>query len=120
MLDHDGPAESERLEMAKTLHLDVVTPERQVLAQETDEVVLPGAEGSFGVLPGHMPMVVVLKPGLMKLKTGGEEKLYALGGGYAEIMPGKVIVLADTAEPAEDIDVEKARQEQDRSLAQLK
>ncbi len=107
--------------MPQTLTLDVVTPDlHPVKAQDVEEVVLPGLEGSFGVLPGHMPLVSALRPGLLKLKAAGRERLYAIGGGYAQVTPGAVVVLADSAEPAEDIDVAAARQARERALAQLK
>jgi F-type H+-transporting ATPase subunit epsilon len=106
--------------MSKTLKLDVVTPERKALSVEAEAVTLPGAEGSLGVLPGHVAMVVALKPGMLKFTAQGQENIYAIGGGYAEVTRSKVIVLADTAEPAEDINVEAARQARIRALAQLK
>ncbi len=106
--------------MAQTIQLDVVTPERQVIAQEVEEVLLPGSEGYFGVLPRHVSMVSALKPGMLKYRAGGEEVVYAIGGGYAEVTPDKIIVLADTAERADDIDLEAARQARVRALAQLK
>lgn len=107
--------------MAKMLHVDVSTPERQVFSQEALELVLPGEEGSFGVWPGHMPLVANLKPGMMKIRAGGgEETIYALGGGYAEIAGSRVIVLADTAELADEIDLEAAEKERQRSIAQLR
>jgi F-type H+-transporting ATPase subunit epsilon len=106
--------------MEKIIKLDVVTPERRVLTQDAEAVVLPGSEGSMGILPGHMSMVVALKPGMLKFTTQGQELIYAIGGGYAEVTPEKVIVLADTAEPAEDINVEMAQQARTKALAQLK
>lgn len=106
--------------MEKTIKLDVVTPERKTISQDVDEVVLPAAEGSMGVLPGHMAMVVALKPGMLKILSQGQEMIYAIGGGWAEVTPTKVVVLADTAEPAEDINLEAAKQEREKALAQLK
>ncbi len=106
--------------MGKTLNLELVTPARHVLRQAVEGLVCPGAEGSFGVLPGHVPMLVSLKPGMLKLRTGEAETIYALGGGFAEIGPQRVLILADTAELAEDIDIEAARREKERALAQLK
>jgi F-type H+-transporting ATPase subunit epsilon len=109
-----------RFIMEKTIKLDVVTPERKTISQDVDEVVLPAAEGSMGVLPGHMAMVVALKPGMLKILSQGQEMIYAIGGGWAEVTPTKVVVLADTAEPAEDINLEAAKQEREKALAQLK
>ncbi|MBN1595749.1 F0F1 ATP synthase subunit epsilon [candidate division FCPU426 bacterium] len=106
--------------MRKNLTLEIVTPQRHILSQEVEEVVCPGAEGSFGVLPGHIPMVSALKPGMLKYRQEEEEVIYAIGGGYAEIGPTSVIVLADTAERADEIDIEAARREKERALAQMK
>jgi F-type H+-transporting ATPase subunit epsilon len=106
--------------MPKTLKLDVVTPERQTLSQEVAAVVLPGLAGSFGVLPGHMSMVAALQPGVLKVITAEGETIYAIGGGYAEVTAEKVIVLADTAERADQIDLETARRSRQQALAQLK
>jgi F-type H+-transporting ATPase subunit epsilon len=104
----------------KTLKLDLVTPERQVLSQDVEEVVLPGAAGSFGVLPGHEPLVSALQPGMLKFRSGGAETLYAIGGGYVEVTQDKVVALADSADRADEIDVAAARQAQAKAQAQLK
>lgn len=104
----------------KTLKLDLVTPERQVLSLDVEEVVLPGASGSFGVLPGHEPLVSALQPGMLKFRAGGAETIYAIGGGYAEVTQDKVIALADSADRADEIDLEAARQARAKALAQLK
>lgn len=106
--------------MPKTIKLELVTPERLTLSREVDELVLPGSEGSFGVLPGHMPLMAALRPGMLKFKAQNAETVYAIGGGYAQITPSQVVVLADTAEPAEDIDVAAAQQARRKALAQLK
>ncbi len=106
--------------MAKSFQLELVTPERHMLTQTVEELTCPGLHGSFGVLAGHVPMVVALRPGMLKVKAEGAETLYVLGGGFAEIIPGKTIILADTAERAEDIDIEAARRERERALAQLR
>ena len=102
------------------IKLDVVTPERKTLSQDVNEIVLPGAEGSMGILPGHMAMVVALKPGMLKVLAQGREMIYVLGGGWAEITPEKVVVLADSAYAAEDINVEVAKQAREKALVQLK
>ncbi|NTV52124.1 MAG: F0F1 ATP synthase subunit epsilon [Candidatus Firestonebacteria bacterium] len=106
--------------MEKTIKLDVVTPARKTLSQDVNEVVLPGVEGSMGILPGHMAMVVALQPGMLKVLVQGQEMIYAIGGGWAEVTPSKVVVLADTAEPAEDINVEVSKHAREKALAQLK
>lgn len=104
----------------KTLKLDLVTPERQVLSVDVTEVVLPGANGSFGVLPGHEPLVSALRPGMLKFIAEGSETIYAIGGGYAEVTQGKVIALADSADRADEIDIEAARKARAKAMAQLK
>jgi len=106
--------------MEKIIKLELVTPEHQILSQDVEEVILPGVEGSFGVLPGHEALVAALQPGMLKFMAEGAETIYAIGGGYAEVASSRVIVLADTAERAEDIDVEAARHARSRATAQLK
>jgi F-type H+-transporting ATPase subunit epsilon len=106
--------------MSKSIQLELVTPQKHLLTQTVDELVCPGTEGSFGILPGHVPMVASLKPGMLKIRIGEKETIYAIGGGYAEIGQKKAIILADTAELADDIDIEAARREKERALAQLK
>ena len=106
--------------MKKKLSLEIVTPMKQELVTQASELVLPGLEGSFGVLPGHIPLVSALRPGMLKVRKDQIETIYAIGGGYAEISEDKVIVLADTAELADDIDIEAARREKKRALEQLK
>ncbi|MCK5242549.1 F0F1 ATP synthase subunit epsilon [bacterium] len=106
--------------MSRSIQLELVTPQKHMFTDSVDELVCPGTEGSFGVLPGHVPMVFSLKPGMLKIRRGEEETIYAIGGGYAEISPEKTIILADTAELADDIDIEAARREKERALAQMK
>ena len=103
------------------LDLDIVTPERLVLATAVDEVVLPGSEGYLGVLPGHAPLLTGIRPGPVKLKfDNGEEGVFFVSGGFLEIQPSVVTVLANTAVRAEDIDeaaVIEAKQAAERVLA---
>lgn len=106
--------------MEKKMMMELVTPERHVVTEEVASLVCPGLKGSFGVLPGHLPLVAGLKPGMLKIQRGEEEIIYAIGGGYAEVSPDKIVVLADTAELAEDIDIEAARKEKERALAMMK
>ncbi len=106
--------------MPKTIKLDVVTPDRQALSQEVFSLVLPGLAGSFGVLPGHVPMVAALHPGVLKFTGPEGETVYAIGGGYVEVKPDRVVVLADTAERADEIDLETARRTRQQALTQLK
>ncbi len=101
------------------LLLEVVTPEKLVISEEVDEVILPGVEGEFGVLPGHIPFLTALKVGEMVYRKGEVNKHMALSWGYVEVMAGAVKVLAETAEPATEIDikrVESARAEAEKIL----
>jgi F-type H+-transporting ATPase subunit epsilon len=91
------------------LTLEIVTPERRVLSVTCDEVRAPGVKGGFGIRQGHEPFMTALEPGRLTYVEGGREHHYAVGGGYLQVADDKVVVLADTAEAAGDIDVERAR-----------
>ena len=105
--------------MAKRLTLELITPERPAFTGEGDFVVLPAWEGEMGVLPGHAPFLVQLRPGEVRFKAGDETKLFAVSGGFAEIRDDKVALFAETAEMAESIDAERARQALERAKAEL-
>jgi len=102
------------------LTLDIVTPERRVLSVSCDEVRAPGALGGFGIRQNHEPFMTSLEPGRLTYVEGGREHHYAVGGGFLQVADNRVIVLADTAEAADDIDVGRARaafqQSQERLL----
>jgi len=106
--------------MAPTIRLELVTPERLVLSEDVDEVVLPGYEGEFGVLPGHTQFLAILNIGALWYRKEGTVKKIALGGGFAEVTHDRVVVLADTAERADEIDLERAQRARDRAEARLK
>jgi len=89
--------------------LQIVTPERSHVYEEADEVLLPGSEGFFGVLPGHRPFISMLRTGEAIYRKGQEAWKLVISGGFAEVLPDKVTVLADLAEKPEEIDIEKAR-----------
>ena len=91
------------------LQLEIVTPSLRALETACDEVQLPGAEGSFGVLPGHTPVLALLKVGALYVRTGGETQTYALGEGFAEVSQDHVRVLVEEADRAEQIDVGAAQ-----------
>jgi F-type H+-transporting ATPase subunit epsilon len=95
--------------MAEKLTLDIVTPYGHIFTDEVDEVVASGSEGEFGVLPNHIPFLTTLKIGMLTYKKGSETGYFFVNWGYAEVGPDKVIILADSAERSEDIDVERAR-----------
>nr|WP_290668150.1 ATP synthase F1 subunit epsilon [Ardenticatena sp.] len=96
--------------MAAQMSLDIVTIERKVYsADDVEMVLLPGVEGDMGVLPRHTPTLTALRPGeLIIRRAGGIEEPFAIGGGFAEVLPDKVVVLADTAEHVDEIDIERA------------
>ena len=91
--------------MAEKIPFDLVSPERLLLSEEADMVTLPGADGYFGVLYGHMPLITTLKPGVIDVTGGtlGDQKFFVLGG-FAEVSPTKVTVLAEEAMPMTDVD----------------
>ena len=93
--------------MAK-IKLEVVTVEKLVYSDDVDEVIAPGTEGELGILPHHAPLITMLEPGVLIIKAGGQDVELALSGGYMEVRPDRVIVLADAAERAEEIDVSRA------------
>ena len=101
------------------LLLEIVTPERLAFQEEVDSVVCPGIEGELGVLPHHAPLLTTLGVGELRIRRGGEEEFFAIAGGFLQVRPDKVIVLAETADLASEIDVEKAqeaRREAERAL----
>jgi len=92
------------------IQLDIVTPERLAFSDEVDSVVLPGGEGELGVLPHHAPLVSTLGVGELRIRKGGQEELFAIAGGFRQVLPDQVVVMAETADMAAEIDLEKARQ----------
>ena len=103
----------------KHLRLGFVTPERAIVHDDVDEVELPGEEGYFGVLPGHAPMLAALRTGEMWYRKG-QERFYAfVDGGFAEVLPEQVSILAQVAERAEDIDAARAEASKRRAEERL-
>jgi F-type H+-transporting ATPase subunit epsilon len=101
------------------LQLEIVTPERQVYSDTVDSVQVPGSEGELGVLPHHAPLVSTLGVGELRFRKDGTEESFAIVGGFLQVRPDRVVVLAETADLASDIDVEKAqeaRREAERAL----
>lgn len=98
------------------IHLDIVTIERIVVSEEVDYVSAPAIDGVVGILPKHQPMLTALTIGELRYKKGSEETAFAIGGGFMEVRPDKVTVLADVAESADEID--EARAEAARKRAQ--
>lgn len=102
-----------------TLKLEVITGERIVYADDVDIVVAPGVEGELGALPRHAPLLTTLQPGELRARKGSEEVVMAVSGGFLEVRPDKVIVLADTAERAEEIDAARAEAARQRAAERL-
>ena len=94
--------------MAGKILLEVVTPEKQLLSQQVDEVIAPGSEGEFGVLPGHCHFLSTLRIGELRYRVDNQTHHMAILWGYAEVTPTKVTIMAEVAEKAEDIDVDRA------------
>ena len=91
-----------------SLRLEVVTPERRLLDETVDEVVMPGSQGYLGVLPGHAPLLTSLAVGVLEYRKGTQKHYLAIAWGFAEVLPERVIVLANIAERAEEIDLARA------------
>jgi len=101
------------------MKLDVVTAEGVVFSEEVDMVVAPGIQGQLGILPYHAPLMTTLDVGELLIRKGGEEFSLAITGGFLEVRPDRVIVLADAAERAEEINVTRAEEAKKRAEEQL-
>ena len=97
------------------MQCEIVTQERTVYSEEVDAVNLPSPEGRMGVLPNHMVMLSALDFGEVVVRRGNSEEFFAIGGGFVEILPDRVTILADSAEHAEEIDIERAQQARERA-----
>ncbi len=99
--------------------LDVVTPERVIFSDQVNSVNAPGVEGELGILPHHCPLITLLQPGQIAIKKAGEETLIAVSGGFVEVRPDRVIILADIADRDDEVDslkAEEAKQQAERAL----
>ncbi len=105
--------------MEKSLQLEIVTPDKMVLSQSVDYVGAPGYEGEFGILPNHIPFLSALRIGNLYYKVSGKVYYVFISGGFAEIANNKVTVLAESAEKAEEIDLERARKAKERAEARI-
>ena len=96
--------------MSEQLNLEVVTPDRTVMVEDVESVTLPGIEGEFGILPEHIPLLTILDTGIMSYKnSSGETYAIAVHWGYAQVEGNNVRVLAELAETADEIDIERAK-----------
>jgi F-type H+-transporting ATPase subunit epsilon len=103
-----------------TLRLEIITAERQVFADDVNAVIAPGIEGELGILPHHAPLMTMLKPGELLIRKDSNETYMVVSGGFLEIRPDKVIVLADACERAEEIDITRAEEAKHRAEERLK
>jgi F-type H+-transporting ATPase subunit epsilon len=102
-----------------TIQLEIVTPERLAYSDAVDAVVLPGSEGELGVLPHHAPLVTTLGTGELRIRKGGQEESFAIIGGFLQVKPDRIVVMAETADMASEIDLERAneaRREAEKTL----
>lgn len=103
-----------------TIKLDIVTAERLVLSEDVEYVSAPGIDGVIGILPRHAPLLTALNVGELHFKKGGQELSFAIGGGFMEVRPDRVTVLADVAESADEIDEQRAEAARKRAQDILK
>ena len=103
-----------------TMRLDIVTAERAVFSDDVDLVVAPGIDGELGILPHHAALITALQPGAIRIRRGGDEEHLAVGGGFMEVYNNRVIILADSAERAEEIDFARAEEARRRAEERLR
>ena len=105
--------------MADTIQLEIVTPDKQVVRESVEAIEIPGKAGYIGVLPGHAPLITELTIGEISYKRNGNTEHLSVAWGFAEVLPDKVTILAQTAERAQDIDVKRAAEAKARAEAAL-
>jgi F-type H+-transporting ATPase subunit epsilon len=105
--------------MADTFQLEIVTPEKKVVDTAAEEVQIPGKNGYIGILPGHAPLITELSVGEITFRENSTEQRLAVAWGFAEILPNKVTILAETAERPSEIDVDRARKAKERAEQRL-
>jgi len=105
--------------MAERFQLEIVTPERKVVDTAAEEVQIPGKNGYIGILPGHAPLITELSVGEITYRENSTEQRLAVAWGFAEVLPNKVTILAETAERPSEIDVERARKAKERAEQRL-
>lgn len=103
-----------------TSKLEIVTAERQIYSDDVNAVVADGIEGQLGILPHHAPLITMLKPGELLIRKDSEETYLAVTGGFLEVRPDKIIILADSCERCEEIDIERAEAARRRAEERLK
>ena len=106
--------------MPDTFQLEIVTPEKMVVRDVAEEMQIPGKNGYLGVLPGHAPLITELAVGEISYRKGNETQYLAVAWGFAEVLPERVVILAETAERPEEIDVKRAEEAKQRAEERLK
>ena len=106
--------------MAETIQIEVVTPERLVVSEPAEDIQIPGKSGYLGILPGHAPLVTEIAVGEISYHSSGQLKRLAVAWGFAEVLPSKVTILAETAERAQEIDVKRAQAAKQRAEEELR
>ena len=106
--------------MQNSFQLEIVTPEKMVVKAEAEELQMPGLNGYIGVLPGHAPLITELAVGIITYRSGGETKILSVAWGFAEVLPDKVTILAETAEHPDEIDIARAQKAKERAEERLK
>jgi F-type H+-transporting ATPase subunit epsilon len=106
--------------MADTIQLEIVTPERLVVQEEVEYIELPGKSGYLGVLPGHAPLITEIATGEISYRAGNQIKWLAVAAGFAEVLPDKITILAETAEKKEEIDLSRAHAAMQRAQEALR
>ncbi|MBU0952612.1 MAG: ATP synthase F1 subunit epsilon [Elusimicrobia bacterium] len=104
----------------KTIPVEIITPEKLVLKDEMESIVIPSYEGELGILPGHTHLLAQIQPGEISLTKNKETKYFVVSGGFAEVHPDKVEIFAETAELGEELDFERAKQALEKAKFQLK
>ncbi len=105
--------------MADFLHLSLVTPEKQLVGEDVDQVNVPGSEGDLGILLGHAPLITNLRPGPLSYEKGGATTSFIVSGGYLEVTDNRVIILAESAEFLHEVDRERAEKAKSKAEAIL-
>jgi F-type H+-transporting ATPase subunit epsilon len=106
--------------MADSFQLEIVTPEKLVVRDTADEVQIPGRNGYIGVMPGHAPLITELGAGEITYRSGGQQHRFSMAWGFAEVLPDRVTILAETVERADEIDVQRAQESLSKAEESLK
>ena len=101
------------------IKLEIVTPERLLISEEVDEVTIPGSEGYLGILPGHLPLLTMLGIGVLTYRKGSQKWSLACSGGFAEVLQDRVIIMADSVERPDEVDLSRARSAKEKAERQL-